>query len=310
MVQQLKGKTFYTENIHSNTNLLVKAKYVYLNTNNLYINSIPLYELITNIASNKHDESFIFLDSSKSEKETNGISKKLLFRNITTKNTSKILTLSAENEIHFDAENILWNQHKMKEYIEQVLDTPIICTRNKEKMEELTKLSNDLVLNNAELDIQLDIIEHVRNEACDYEIRQLENKNTFYHEDIMVGETLSDIVHDIAVEIKMEKNLNSKKQQEIKKDLMHLDVENKNMKYELEILETQIHMSENSKQQNQEDCDHNKLGSYFVNDIVADKIEPLDCHDIVEITNETGINLCIRSLKDVNDVFKKIRFGN
>lgn len=305
MVQQLKGKTFYTVNIHSNTNLLVKAKYVYLNTNNLYINNTPFNEILKILASNKHDESFIFLDSSKSEKETNGVSKKLLFRNITTKNTSKILTLSAENEIHFDAENILWNQHKIKDYIEQVLDTPIICARNTEKKAALTKLSNDLVLNNAELDIQLDIIEHVRNEACVYEIEHLENKSTTCKEDIIISETLSDIVHDIAVEIKMEKNLNSKKQQEIKKDLMHLDVENKNMKYELEILETQVY-----KPQDQEDCDHNKLGSYFVNEIVADKIEPLDCHDIVEITNETGINLCISSLKDVNDVLKKIRFGN
>jgi hypothetical protein len=307
MVQQLKGKTFYTEKIHSNTNLHIKSNYISLNTKNLYINDTPFNEILKNLAYNKHDESFIFFDSSKSEKETKGISKKLLFRNITTKNTSKILTLSAENEIHFDAENVLWNQHKIKDYIDQVLDTPIIRAINKEKKIALMKLSNDLVLNNDELDIQLDIIEHLRNDACVYEIEQLEKNTTIYHEDIMVAETLSDIVHDIAVEIKMEKKLNAKKQQEIKKDLMHLDVENKNMEYELEILENQIHMSENSKQQHQEDCDHNKLGSYFVNDIVADEIESCD---LVNITNETGINLSIGSLKNVSDIFKKIRFGN
>lgn len=302
MVQQLKGKTFYTEKIHSNTNLHLTAKSISLYTNNLYINNVPFYEILENLASNK-DSSSLFFDSPKSEKETNGNSKKLLFRNITTKNKSKILTFSAENEIHFHAENVLWNQHKIKEYIGLVLDTPTICNINQEKKKVLMELFNMFVINNHELDIQLDIIKNLRNEACYDEIGQLDNKNTIYQEEIMVAETLSDIMHDIAVEIKMEKKLNVKKQHEIKKDLIHLDVENKNMEYELDILETQIHMC---KQQHQED-NNDKLGSYCANNIIADEIESCD---IVNITNETGINLSISSLKDVNDVFKKIKFGN
>lgn len=302
MVQQLKGKTFYTETIHSNTNLIVKAKYVYLNTNNLYINSIPLYELLANVASNK---SFIFSHSSQSQFKKNVNSKKLLFRNITTKPNSNILTLSAENEIIFDTDHVFLNEHKFKDYISKLHDIPIRLHMNNKKKEDLMELLNEFIMNHDELDIQSDSIQLLLNRATDDEIEHLDNKSTTCKEDIIILETLSDIIHDVSIDIKIDKKLNQKEQYNIKKNLMNLDVDNKNMKFELDMLETQV-----CNPQDQEDCDHNKLGSYFVNEIVADKIEPLDCHDIVEITNETGINLCISSLKDVNDVLKKIRFGN
>lgn len=302
MVQQLKGKTFYTETIHSNTNLIVKAKYVYLNTNNLYINSIPLYELLANVASNK---SFIFSHSSQSQFKKNVNSKKLLFRNITTKPNSNILTLSAENEIIFDTDHVFLNEHKFKDYISKLLDIPMRLHMNNKKKKDLMQLLNEFIMNHDELDIQSDSIQLLLNRATDDEIEHLDNKSKTCKEDIIILETLSDIIHDVSIDIKIDKKLNKKEQYNIRKDLINLDVDNKNMKFELDMLETQVY-----KPQDQEDCDHNKLGSYFVNEIVADKIEPLDCHDIVEITNETGINLCISSLKDVNDVLKKLRFGN